>query len=180
MLSHITDAGWIVWLLDWLWWIFSLCQTWRLVWGHQLCGHENGETLPCLFLLYTYGGCSLVVECYTQDENVTGLISCRSSRRIFFSRVNFQCWPLFWHAFHPRVTAVASKKKKEREKKNPVVLTKVQVASYSWACKHPWFNKVWVGWREPITQEMSTYTTHQGTLGHSHLSSLSHCGPILV
>ena len=27
-------------------------------------------------------------------------------------------------------------------------------------------------------QEMSSHGTHQGTLGHSHLSSLSHCGLI--
>ena len=29
-------------------------------------------------------------------------------------------------------------------------------------------------------QETSSYATHQGTLGHSHLSSLSHCGLILA
>ena len=27
-------------------------------------------------------------------------------------------------------------------------------------------------------QEMSSHATHQGTLGHSHLSSLSRCGLI--
>ena len=29
-------------------------------------------------------------------------------------------------------------------------------------------------------QEMSSHTTCQGTFGHSHLSSLSHCGLILA
>ena len=29
-------------------------------------------------------------------------------------------------------------------------------------------------------QEMSSHATHQETLGHSHLSSLSHCGLILA
>ena len=28
--------------------------------------------------------------------------------------------------------------------------------------------------------EMSSHTAHQGTLGHSRLSSLSHCGLILA
>ena len=31
-----------------------------------------------------------------------------------------------------------------------------------------------------IYQEMSSHATHQGTLSHSHLSSLSHCGLILA
>ena len=36
---------------------------------------------------------------------------CRSSGRIFFSRVNFLlCWPLFWYLFHACVTAVACKR----------------------------------------------------------------------
>ena len=46
----------------------------------------------------------------TRARKVVGLNPCRSSRRIFFSRVDFLCWFLFWHPFHPRVTAVARKR----------------------------------------------------------------------
>ena len=50
------------------------------------------------------GGDRSVVECWTHDWKVTGLIP---GRRIFFSRVNFLFWLLFWYPFHPRVTTVA-------------------------------------------------------------------------
>ena len=42
----------------------------------------------------------------THDWKVAGLSPC-SSRRIFFSRVDFLCWLLCWYLFHPHVTAVA-------------------------------------------------------------------------
>ena len=44
------------------------------------------------------------------DSWLKGLNPCRSSRRIFFSRVNFLFWLLFWYPFHPFVTAVACKR----------------------------------------------------------------------
>ena len=50
------------------------------------------------------------LEQQTHDQKVAGLNPCWSSRRIFFSRVNFLCWLLFWYLFHPRVTAVAHKR----------------------------------------------------------------------
>ena len=39
-----------------------------------------------------------------------GLNPCRSGRKIFFLRVNFLCWLLFWYPFHPRVTAIVCKR----------------------------------------------------------------------
>ena len=50
------------------------------------------------------------LECRTRDWKVAGSNPCRSSGRIFFSRVNFLCWHLFRYPFHPRVTAVACKR----------------------------------------------------------------------
>ena len=46
----------------------------------------------------------------TRDWKVAGLIPCWSGGRIFFSRVDFLCWLLFWYLFHPRVTTVARKR----------------------------------------------------------------------
>ena len=46
---------------------------------------------------------SSVGECRTCDQKVPGSCPSRSSRRIFFSRVNFLCWLLSWYLFHPVV-----------------------------------------------------------------------------
>ena len=47
-------------------------------------------------------------EHWTHDWKVTGSNPCRTSRRIFFSRVNFLCWLLFRYPFHPRVSTVTA------------------------------------------------------------------------
>ena len=49
------------------------------------------------------------LEHWTCNWKITGLNPCRSSRRNFFSRVDFPCWLLFRYPFHPHVTAVACK-----------------------------------------------------------------------
>ena len=49
-------------------------------------------------------------ERQTRDWTVAGSNPCRSSGRIFLSRVDFLCWLLFWYPFHPHVTAVARKR----------------------------------------------------------------------
>ena len=50
------------------------------------------------------------LEHQPRDWKVTGSNPCLSGGKIFFSRVNFLCWLLFWYPFHPRVTAVALKR----------------------------------------------------------------------
>ena len=50
------------------------------------------------------------LERRTHDRKVAGSNPCRSSGRIFLSRGNFLCWPLFWYPFHRCVTAVARKR----------------------------------------------------------------------
>ena len=47
------------------------------------------------------------LEHQTHDWKVAGSNPCRSGGRIFFSRVNFLCWLLFWYLFQPRVIIVA-------------------------------------------------------------------------
>ena len=67
------------------------------------------HTLPSHHI-YTRAGTAQWLEHRTSDWKVTGLNPCRSGGRIFFSRVDFLCWLLFWYPFHPRVTAVARKR----------------------------------------------------------------------
>ena len=56
------------------------------------------------------GNSSVILERRTHDWKVMGSNPGRSGRRIFFSRVDFLCWLLFWYLFHPCVTAVAHKR----------------------------------------------------------------------
>ena len=51
-----------------------------------------------------------VVERWTHHRSVSSLNPSRSSRRIFFSRVNLLCWLLFRYPFHPCVNAIAWKR----------------------------------------------------------------------
>ena len=46
----------------------------------------------------------------TRDWKITGSNPCWNGGKIFFSRVDFLCWLLFWYPFHPHVTTVAHKR----------------------------------------------------------------------
>ena len=105
-----------------------------------------------------------------------------SGGRIFFSRVDFLCWliryPLRQRVItaHVKQSVILPKKKKK----------KMQVAGYSQTRIHPWPKEVRVGWlccpgieRKPV-RETSSHATRQGTLVHSRLELLSHCGLILA
>ena len=76
--------------------------------------HEQecrAERLACYLQDQAHSkGIAQRLERRTRDRKVVGLNPCRSGRRIFFSRVNFLCWLLFWYPLHPRVTAVARKR----------------------------------------------------------------------
>ena len=50
------------------------------------------------------------LERQARDLKVPGSSPGRNGGRIFFSRVNFLCWLLFWYPFYPCVTAVACKR----------------------------------------------------------------------
>ena len=49
------------------------------------------------------------LERNTSVSDTVGSNPCRSSRRIFFSRVDFLCWLLFWYPFHPHVTVTCKR-----------------------------------------------------------------------
>ena len=81
---------------------------------------EHDLLFPCWFDCHWLGikywvyyqlGCwdSSLVECQTQGQKVTGANPSRSSRKIFYSQVNFLCWLLFGVCSTP-VTAVAHKR----------------------------------------------------------------------
>ena len=79
--------------------------------------------------------------------------------------------------FNPCVIAVARKRPQS-------FCQKMQMAGYTWTGICPFPNKIGVGWLccpsivcKPV--KINSHTTHQGTLGHSHHSPLSHCGLIL-
>ena len=69
---------------------------------------KNSSILwPCEFCLPEFP--ALLTERWTCDWKVASSNPGRSSRRIFFSRVNFVCW-LIQCPFHPSVTAMAHKR----------------------------------------------------------------------
>ena len=126
-------------------------------------------------------GCrdSRLVERQTRDGKVSSSNPGRSSGGIFLSRVNFVCWLLFgvcstpilqqWHIKDPGHSAKS-------------VGGRLHLNTHT-----PWTQQSQSGLTMPLSQhsvgtyqEMSPHATHQGTLGHSCLSSLSHCGLILV
>ena len=121
------------------------------------------------------------LERRTHDQKVASSNPGRSSGRIFFSRANFVCWLLFSVRSTPALP--------QWHIKTPVILPKVQMTGYN---LHLNMHALMTQWSQsgltiPLCrqtvgtyQETSSHSSHQGTLGHSHLSSLSHCGLILA
>ena len=114
----------------------------------------------------------------THDQKIASWNPSRSSRRIFFSRVNFVCW-LIRCPFRPCVTAVAHKR--------PCSPARSAGGRLHLNMQAPLTQQSWSGLTMPPSrhsvgtyQETSSHATHQGTLSHSCLSSLSHCGLILT
>ena len=70
-------------------------------WHHPCPPHHHWECKGGREKLSTGSG---------HDQKVTGSNPYWSGGRIFFSRVSFLCWLLFWYLFHPHVTAVACKR----------------------------------------------------------------------
>ena len=69
------------------------------------------------WVLHYEAGTVKWLEHRTRDWKVAGSNPCRSGGRIFFSRVNFLCWLIFWYPFHPRVTAVVRKRPRSLRQK---------------------------------------------------------------
>ena len=102
----------------------------------------------------------------------------RSSRRIFFSRVNCLCRLFLQHPFHPCITVVTFKRPQSF---CPNCRWQVQLNTHTPLTQQSW-SGLTVLFRHSVgshQRSKRTHSTHQGTLIHSHFSSLSHCGLIL-
>ena len=115
----------------------------------------------------------------TRDRKVGNLNPSRSSRRIFFWRVNLVCWLLLpvpsipvlpqWHIKDPGHSAQSAGGRLHLNTNTPLTQRSRSGLTRP-LCRHS----------AETYQETSSHATHQGTLGHSRLSSLSHCGLILA
>ena len=133
---------------------------------------------------------SLLLEHRTPGRKVASSNPGRSGRRIFLSTVNFVCWLFFgarstsvfpqWH-----VTPPPPKKKKQQQKNGHSVRSAGGMLHLN--TPTPLTKRSRSGLTMPLSrqsvetyQETSSHATRQGKLGHTRLSSLSHCGLILA
>ena len=121
----------------------------------------------------------LLIKRWTRDRKVVSLNPSRSGRKIFFSRVKFVCWI----SFSARSTPLLL----QRHVKYPGHSAKsaggrLHLNTHSLLTRRSRNGLTMpLSWQSVgIYQEMSSHATRQGTLGHSHLSSLSHFGLILA
>ena len=85
---------------------------------------------------------------------------CRSGGRIFFSRVNFLCWLLFWYPFHPRVTAVARKRSRSScQKCRWQVTAKHAYTLHMWLCMK--WHSAWLYGVHRTRRDGSRFMWHQ-------------------
>ena len=117
--------------------------------------------------LGTGAGIAEWLERRTRDWKVAGSNPCRSGGRIFFSRVNFLCWLLFWYPFHPRVTAVAHKRSRSFcQKCRWQVTAKHAYTLRMWLCMK--WHGAWLYGVHRTCAEMAA-----GSCGTSHASAVS-------
>ena len=115
----------------------------------------------------------------TRDQQVASSNPGKSGGRIFFFWVNFVCWLLFgvhstpvlpqWHVKDPSHSAKSSGGRLHLNTHTPFT-------HQSWSGLTIMLSRQSVG----IYREMSSQATRLGTLGHSRISSLCHCGLILA
>ena len=93
------------WVYFWLW--ERLCVCVFIPNRLQLPG-TNSQFLPVMLpqsflknIPWKGAGIAQWLEHRTRDWKVAGSNPCWSGGRIFFSRVDFVCWFLFWYLFHP-------------------------------------------------------------------------------
>ena len=145
------------------------CRKWWVSHFEQIFWTNHRHFLNAVWVIDSLYSCWL--ERQTRDRKVTSSNPSRSGGRIFFSRVNFVCWLLFsvrstpvlpqWHIKDPGHSAKSAGRRLHLKTHTSLthLLSRHSVGTY---------------------QETSSHTTHQETLGHSRLSSLSHCGLILA
>ena len=144
----------------------------------SLTGHAWADTPPALALDLTMttlmallpvsvfsqrvegAGIAQWLERQTGDRKVTGSNPCWSGRRIFFSRVNFLCWLLFWYPFHPRVTAVARKRPRSFcQKRRWQVTARHAYTLRMWLCMK--WHGVWLYGVHRTCRDGSSFLWHQ-------------------
>ena len=146
----------------------------------RCCKLQSFEWLQSLCVSQvSAAGIACWLERRTRDRKVASSNPGRSGGRIFFSRVDFVCCLLFdvrsspvlpqWHVKDPGHSAKSAGGRLHLNSHTP--LTHRSRSGLTMPLP-----RQSVG----IYQEMSPYAIHQGTLGNSHLSSLSHCGLILA
>ena len=124
-------------------------------------------------------GITCWLERWTSDRKVAGSNPGRNGGRIFFSRVNFVCWLLFG----VRSTPVLP----QRHVKDPDHSAKSAGGRLHLNTHTPLTQRGRSGLTMPLSrysvgtiQETSSHATRHEILGHSRLSSLSHCRLILT
>ena len=154
-----------------------------VTWGGPLVWHKrcntNVNSIPFhsiqSYLFSARIACWL--ERQTRDKKIVSSNPGRSCGRIFFSKVNSVCWLLFgvcstpvlsqWHVKDPGHSAKSADGR---------LHLNMHTSLTQWSrsgLTMPLF-KHSVG----IYQDMSSHTTHQGTLGYNRLITLSHRGLI--
>ena len=124
-------------------------------------------------------GIACCLERWSRDQKVVSSNPSRNGRRFFFSRVNFVCWLSFGVSSTPLLLQLHVKDPSHSAKSAGGRLhlnIHTPLTQRSWSGLTMLLSRHSVG----IYQETSSHATHQGTLSHSHLSSLSHCGLILA
>ena len=95
----------------------------------------GGQQSNCCRIQKLGAGIAHWLEYRIHDQKVVGSNPCRSGGWIFFSRVNFLCWLLFWYPFHPCVTAVAHKRPRSFCQKCRLQVTAKHVYTlHMWLC----------------------------------------------
>ena len=107
-----------------------------------------------------WAGIAQWLERWTRDRKVAGSNPCWSGGRIFFSRVNFLCWLLFWYPFHPHVTAVARKRPRSFcQKRRWQVTAKHAYTLRMWLCMK--WHGAWLYGVHRTRRDGSSFLWHQ-------------------
>ena len=132
---------------------------------------------PIMILPISADGIACWLERWTCHRKVASSNPGWSSGRIFFSRANFLCWLLFGVCSTPMLLTAACKRSQSF----------CQKCRWQVTPKNAYTFDPTSGLTMPISrhsvgtyEDTSSHATHQETLGHSCLSSLSHCELILA
>ena len=94
-------------------WCLRFCNTRNvsiIVYAEQERKKDKSSQVTDSHSVTLGAGTAQWLERWIHDWKTVGSNPCRSSGKIFFSKVNFLCCLLFWYPFHPRVTTVTCKR----------------------------------------------------------------------